>query len=109
MLAEGRDVMAVLFLEDRLSSLREACLERALDGDPPDRAFLRRGEREIVEELQRRFYNRELREIVKPEEASISDDEDFDERTQTLAERALFESHRRLARIPYHGHPDYLE
>lgn len=109
MLAEGRDVMAVLFLEARLSELREAYLERALEGQPPDPGFWSEGEGAIRDELQRRFYNRDLRTVVKPDDASMSDEEDFDERTQKLTEHALFETHRRLAAIPYHGHPDYLE
>lgn len=109
MLAEGRDVMAVLFLEARLSELREAYLERALERQPPGPGFWKEGERAIRDELKRRYYNRDLRTVVKPDDASMSDEEDFEERTQKLTEHALFETHRRLAAIPYHGHPDYLE
>ena len=36
MLAQARDVMAVLFLENQLGALRDEFLARSIEGNPPD-------------------------------------------------------------------------
>lgn len=110
MLNEARDILGNMFLEDKLSRLREDFLERGREGHPPRPEDWAAGEQRIMEELQRRYYSRTARAMVKPDEKeTISDDEDFAARTQTLGERLAFFTHRQLAAIPCHGDPEFSE
>ncbi len=110
MLAQARDVMAVLFLENQLGALRDEFLARSIEGNPSDAGEWAAREQAISDEMKRRFYNLETRNLVKPDDAeSMNDDEDFEARTQKLSEHAIFMTHHKLAAIPYVGHPEYRE
>jgi hypothetical protein len=105
MLAEARDILATMFLEKQLGMLREELLARALEGRPADAEFQEKAERAIIEEFKRRFYNQEVRQLVKPW-AKAGDEEDFEKRTQKLGEHATWMTHRKLVAIPFVGQPE---
>jgi hypothetical protein len=109
MLAAARDVWGVFFLEKELGKLREQYLALALEGKPPSPEFWKKGEESIVGQQQSLFYTPELRKIVKPATASINDAEDFTNRTQRLAEQAVFMMHRILIEIPFVGQAEFQE
>ena len=110
MLIEARDICAVFFLETRLGILRERYLSAVIEGKPTGSDYLGAGEKAIMEEMKRKFYNPNVRALVNPSAASrISDDEDFTGRSQKLAEQAILMTHRKLAGIPFVGQPQYRE
>lgn len=107
MLRAARDITAILFLEQRLAALREAYIARVQNGSPPPGDFMTRGENAAYRELCERFYNPDIRAAVWPEGGGpATDEEDFRQRTQKLAEYALLMTHRTLAGIPYVGQPE---
>lgn len=110
MLDKAREIAGVFFYERQLSLLRESYLEQATTGNAPDDSFMVEGEKKALLALKDKYYNEKVRKAVKPDEAeTLNDDEDFGNRSQTLAEKAIIQTHRQVHKIPYHGHPDYME
>lgn len=110
MLAAARDLLATLFLEKRLAALREEYLSRALDGNTPGQEYWEQGEANIMLELKRSFYHREMHQLVEPGAAPpASEEQDFADRTQKLAEHAVLVTHRILARVPFVGQPEHTQ
>jgi len=104
--AATRDLMAVFFYEGALGNLRTLYLQEALDGYTPGPDYWEGGEREAFEEMRRRYYGagagRYLGSAAGGDEAN-----DFEKRTQRLAEAALTMTHEILKDIPHVGHPDF--
>ncbi|RLB38903.1 MAG: hypothetical protein DRH12_12215 [Deltaproteobacteria bacterium] len=108
MLDQIRDIWAVLFLEDQLGKLREEHLRRCIEGPQPDESFLQTGEERIIQDVKNEFYNEKMRDVVKPDDAqSLSDEEDYEKRSQKLMEAAILMTHKKLLSIPYVGDPNY--
>ena len=106
----ARDMLALSYFEKELGELREDYILAAKQGVLPDPDFLETRERGIFQETRARFYNREARSAWNPNQPDeVTDEQDFASRTQKIAERALFITHRKLAGIPFLGHPDYRE
>ncbi len=104
---EARDVMAVLFLERRLAALREQYLATVVSGTVPGPEFLPRGEDAAYRAVVDRFYNADTRAAIWPDGgAPASDEDDFQARTQKLAEFATLSAHRTLQAIPCVGQSD---
>jgi hypothetical protein len=105
MLAEARDVLAVMYMERQLGILREAYIARTLAGDvlPPD--FIEKGEQEIRNAMLNRFYNERVRQSLGPEHPQGTDQEDYEARTQEVLEFVIQMTHRRLAALPFVGQP----
>lgn len=100
--------MAVFFYEGALGNLRDMYLREAFEGYTPGPEYWPAGEREAFEEMRRRFYGPEARKYLgEPVEGGRSDAEDFESRTQKLAEAALVMTHEILKSIPHVGHPDF--
>lgn len=102
-LSAARDTAATFFLADALSRVREEHMERALAGDPPDDGFWEDREEAVMEALKRRYYTASVRDVVKPDDGEMSDDDDFASRDQELTERAIWLTHERLKAIPFVG------
>jgi hypothetical protein len=102
-LGEARDVLATLYLDKHLTTVRERLLERAVAGAhiPPD--ALRAGEREAYAEMRQRFYTAQARAPLGADIAARNDEEDWAERTQKLAEYVIVSNHRLLASLPFVG------
>ncbi|MBZ5592583.1 MAG: hypothetical protein LAP39_10135 [Acidobacteriia bacterium] len=110
MLNIARDMLALSYFEKKLGELREDYILAAKKGVLPEPDFLESRERSIFRETQDKFYNREARSVCNPNQADeVTDEQDFASRTQQIAERALFITHRKLAGIPFFGHPEYAE
>jgi hypothetical protein len=106
MLATARDIAAISFLEKRLGILREEFLAQAIAGADQGPEYWVEGERAVMAELKSRFYNTEARQMLEPDEAAhLSDEEDFERRTQKLAEHAILMTHHILTGIPWVGAP----
>ncbi|PIE66988.1 MAG: hypothetical protein CSA23_06260 [Deltaproteobacteria bacterium] len=108
MLDSIRDVAAILFLEDNLGLLREKYLNLALSGNPPDPKFWDTLENNVMKDLKLQFFNPRIRKLIKSENDTTSDDEDFNNHSQKLIEFAVIKNHKRLQEIPHVGHPDYF-
>ena len=110
MLAEARDIWATFDLEKHLGALREEYIEAVLAGRSPGADFWSTREEAIRQEIRQTYYTQEMRVLVKTDEAgTMSDEQDYEQRTQTLTEHALFMTHRLLAQIPFHGQAEYRE
>jgi len=106
MLFAARDTIAFLFLEQRLRHLREEYLALALDGKLPDDDFYSRGEQNITTKMKQRYYSRDARIMINPDKADeLTDEEDFEQRTQKLGEQAVIMTHERLKSIGFVGQP----
>lgn len=105
MLAEGRDMLAVLVLEKRLGEARERLADQVLAGTPTTSEHLAASEHDALAVVKREHYTAAVRAVVKPAEAGISDDADYAARGQRLAEHAALFSHRVLLAIPLAGDP----
>lgn len=105
MLAEGRDLLAVLVLEKRLGEARERLADQVLAGSPATPEHLAASEHDALAAVKREHYTAAVRAVVKPAEAGISDDADHEARGQRLAEHATLFSHRMLLAIPLAGDP----
>ena len=107
MLADGRDLVAIIALEKRLGALRERVADRIVAGATVSAQELSDGEREAVLSVKRDFYTSAIRQGIAPGQAVISDDQDHDARGQRLAEDGLWFSHRGLLAIPLVGDPAF--
>lgn len=107
MLADGRDLLAVLVLEKRLGEARERLADRVLAGTPATPEDHAATERDALAAVKREHYNAAARRLVKPAEVGISDDADHDARGQRLAEHATLFSHRAMLAIPLVGDPRF--
>jgi hypothetical protein len=105
MLAEARDVLAVMYMERQLGILREAHMARTLAGDVLLPDFIERGEQDIRNAMLNRFYNERVRQSLGPEHPQGTDQEDFEARTQEILEFVIHMTHRRLASLPFVGQP----
>lgn len=105
MLAEGRDLLAVLVLEKRLGEARERLADQVLAGTPATPDQLAATERDALAAVKKEHFTAAVRALVKPTEVGISDDADHDARGQRLAEHATLFSHRALLAIPLAGDP----
>lgn len=106
---DARDHAAVIYYLKALEGLREAHLEKSIDGVeiPPD--FWEKGEDAAVEWTKWEYFNLEVRRVfLHPDEAeTLTDEEDFAARSTELAEMGAYETHRTLKGIPWVGHPDF--
>ena len=110
MLDYVRDVAAVLFLEECLGVLREEYLYSVLEGNSTAPEYWTSGEELIMEDLRRKFYNSNVRQMVKSGDVDdIDNEQDFNERSQKAMEFAVLMTHRKLVSIPYIGHPEFSE
>ena len=105
MLAEGRDLLAVIRFEKLLSQARERLAERVISGEILRPEHLTAAEAEATATLKREFYSAEARKAAKPGLAGVRDEEDFAARGQRLMEQAVLLSHRGLLAIPVVGDP----
>lgn len=105
MLAEGRDLLAVMVLEKRLGEARERLADQILAGTPATPDQLAATESDALATVKREHYTAAARALVKPAEVGISDDADHAARGQRLAEHAALFSHRALLAIPLAGDP----
>jgi hypothetical protein len=105
MLADGRDLLAVLVLEKRLGEARERLADQVIAGTPMTPEHAAASEREALAAVKREHYTAAVRALVKPAEVGISDDADHAARGQRLAEHAALFSHRALLAIPLAGDP----
>ena len=105
MLADGRDILAVIRYEKLLSQARERLAEQLIAGVVVRPQDLAAAEAEATATLKREFFNRDARKVVHPGAAGISDDEDFAARGQWLTEQMVLASHRALLAIPVVGDP----
>jgi hypothetical protein len=109
MLADGRDLVAIIGLEKRLGVVRESVAERIIAGQTVTPQDLAAAEQEAQATVKRDFYNVTSRQVVKPTEVGISDDQDHASRGQRLAEHAVWFSHRGLLAIPLVGDPAFAD
>jgi len=107
MLADGRDLVAIIALEKRLGVVRERVAERIISGETVSPQDLAIAEQEAQASVKRDFFTAAVRQVIKPTQAGISDDQDHDHRGQRLAEHALWFSHRGLLAIPLVGDPAF--
>lgn len=105
MLAEARDLLAVMVLEKRLGEARERLADRVLAGEVVTPEMLEATEREALAAVQAEYYTATVRRVVKPKEAAQSDADDVAARGQRLAEHATLFSHRVMLAIPLAGDP----
>jgi hypothetical protein len=105
MLAEARDLLAVMVLEKRLGEARERLAERALAGEVVTPEMLAATEREALDAVRKEYYTAAVRRLVKPKAAALSDADDAESRGQRLAEHATLFSHRVMLAIPLAGDP----
>jgi len=104
MLDAAQDILAVFYLEKKLSILREDYMARTINGESLGPDFYKKGETKIETEIIQRFYNQESRHVLAPlKQPSISNAEDYEGRTQKVFENATIMSHRLLAAIPFVG------
>jgi hypothetical protein len=109
MLTAGRDLVAVIGLEKRLGQLRERIADRIIAHQPMTAEETAAAEQEIQAGVKRDFYTAASRGIVKPKEVGISDDQDYADRGQRLAEHGVWFSHRGLLAIPLVGDPAFSD
>lgn len=107
MLADGRDLVAIIALEKRLGALRERIAERIVAGETVTAEELASAEQEACVSVKRDFFTSAIRQVIKPGQGDLSDDQDHDARGQRLAEDALWFSHRGLLAIPLVGDPAF--
>jgi hypothetical protein len=106
-LSQARDIWANLVLAKRLGELRERLADRLLAGGALTLEEVERAEGEIWDQIRRDYYSADVR-IASGADAS-SDEEDFDRRTQRLADQATLATHRRLLDIPLVGDPYFVD
>lgn len=106
MLADGRDLVAIIALEKRLGVVRERVADRILAGETVTAQELAAAEQEAQASVKRDFFTSAVRAVINPGQA-MSDDQDHEARGQRLAEHALWFSHRGLLAIPLVGDPAY--
>lgn len=127
-LEAGRDTVAMFALDELLSRAREDYLEQFLSGLAPSEEFWPGREAAATEEIKRRFYNRTVREAVKPDESKAADavtdpsdpegeqadqadaeanQADFDQHGQKMMEHAIWMTHEIIKQIPYVGQEEY--
>jgi hypothetical protein len=106
MLAQFRDVLAVMILDQQLAKLREQFLRETLEGRVPGEDFWKVGEAQIFERIKSTYYNTQVQQFIQPTAADSSDAVDFAHRTQRLSEHAVLATHRILASLPFVGQPE---
>lgn len=105
-----RDLLSVIYLEKRLSLLREDYLERSLSGMSLNENFIRQQEKVILQDMKKNFFSGAVQEFLRYSNSQdLSDEEDFVGRSQKLTERAVILTHRKLLAIPYVGQEGYTE
>jgi hypothetical protein len=109
MIAEARDMIAVIGLEKRLGKVREQLAERIIAGQAVTPQDVADAEQQAQATIKRDFYTPGTRQVVKPAQAGISDDQDFADRGQRLAEHAVWVAHRGLLALPLVGDPAVAE
>jgi hypothetical protein len=109
MLADARDLVGIIALEKRLGLVREGLADRIVAGQTVTAQEIAAAEQEAQATVKRDFYNVTSRKIIKPTQAGMSDDQDYDARGQRLAENALWFSHRGLLAIPLVGDPAFAD
>ena len=78
MLADARDLVAIIALEKRLGVLRERVAERIVAGATVSTQELADGEQAAVQSVKRDFYTSAIRQGIAPGQGPISDDQDHD-------------------------------
>jgi len=106
---DARDTAASLYYVKALEGLREAHLEKSINGEEITADYWEKGEEAALEWMKHEYFNREARRaFFLPEKAeSMTDEEDFATRSTELAEMASYETHTILKGLPWVGHPDY--
>ena len=109
LLRMARDLDASFYYGRRLEVLRERHLERSLNGEQLSKEYWEAGEREVLELTRREYFNSTARDLFFPPGTadSVSDDEDFAQRSTQLAEAMALDAHRALAAIPWVGHANF--
>ncbi len=127
-LEAGRDTVAMFALDELLSRAREDYLEQVFSGRVPNEEFWPGREAAASEEIKRHYYNRKVREAVKPDESETADavtdpsdpegekadpadakanKTDFDQHGQKMMEHAIWMTHEIIKQIPYVGQEEY--
>jgi len=109
MLAEGRDLLAVIRFGVLLGQARERLAERVIAGEILRPQDLAAAEAEAAAILKREFYNPDARKAARPGSSGMSDDADFAARGQRLMEEITLASHRGLLALPVVGDPALAE
>ncbi len=106
---DARDTASSFYYLKALDGLREAYIEKAINGDDLPEDFWERGEAEAVRLTKQEYFCLETRKIFLLSEKAdaLTDEEDFELRSSELSEMGMYESHRALVRIPWVGHPDF--
>jgi hypothetical protein len=106
---DARDTAASLYYVKALEGLREAHLEKSINGDEIPADYWEAGEDAALEWMKWEYFNLEVRRAFLPPERaeSMTDEEDFGARSTELAEMAGYETHQILKGIPWVGHPEY--
>lgn len=100
LLEAGRDTAAMFYLDTRLGALREAHVERVLEGESPPESFFPEGEGRVLEEVEARFYAGAAEESVGGS---------FQDHSQKLVEYGVRWAHEILKGLPFVGQPEYRD
>lgn len=109
MLAEARDILAVIRYEKLLSQARERLAEQVIAGVVIRPQDLAAAEAEAGATLKQEFFNPAARKVVRPGSAEMNDAQDFADRGQRLTEQMVLASHRALLAIPLVGDPSLAD
>jgi hypothetical protein len=106
---DARDTAASLFYQKALEGLREAHLEKSINGEEIAADFWRKGEDAALDAMKSEFFNLQVRRafFLAEKAEALTDEEDFSARSTELMEMGTYEIHQILKEIPWVGHPDY--
>ena len=105
MLAEGRDLLAVIRFGVLLGQARERLAERVIAGEILRPQDLAAAETEAAATLKREFYNPDARKAARPGAPGMSDEADYAARGQRFMEEVVLANHRGLLALPVAGDP----
>lgn len=106
---DARDTAASLYYQKALERLREAHLEKSINGEEIAADHWEKGEDAALEEMKSEFFNLEVRRVffLAEKADALTDEEDFLARSTELIEMGSYEIHKTLKGIPWVGHPDF--
>ena len=106
---DARDTAASIYYLKALEGLREAHLEKSINGEEIPADYWEKGEDAALEWTKFEFFNLKVRRmfLLAEKAETLTDEEDFAARSTELAEMGTYETHQILKGIPWVGHPDY--